>query len=80
MTEPHSLVLPYTGHFPAMNEAALQSAYRVLQDSIIHYRGEPVGTMAACDPEGLAAGLFVGLAVGRELGVLGLVVGRVLGE
>lgn len=38
-----------------MNEAALQSAYRVLQDSIIHYRGEPVGTMAACDPEGVAA-------------------------
>ncbi len=55
MTEPHSLVRPYTGHSPAMNEAALQSAYRVLQDSIIHYRGEPVGTMAACDPEGLAA-------------------------
>ena len=44
-----------TGHSPAMNEAALQSAYRVLQDSIIHYRGEPVGTMAARDPEGLAA-------------------------
>ena len=38
-----------------MVEAALQSAYRVLHDSIIHYRGEPVGTMAACDPEGVAA-------------------------
>ena len=37
-----------------MIESALQSAYRVLQDSVIHYRGKPVGTMAACDPEGLA--------------------------
>jgi glycogen debranching enzyme len=49
------LVRLYTGHCPVMIEPALQSAYRVLQDSIIHYRGEPVGTMAACDPEGIAA-------------------------
>jgi len=45
----------YSGHCPSMIEAALQSAYRVLHDSIIYYQGEPVGTMAACDPEGIAA-------------------------
>ena len=38
-----------------MIEAELQSAYRVLHDSIIYYQGKPVGTMAACDPEGVAA-------------------------
>jgi glycogen debranching enzyme len=33
----------------------LNSALELLKDSIIHYRGEPVGTSAACDPNPVAA-------------------------
>jgi hypothetical protein len=29
---------------------SVQSAYDILNRSVIHYRGEPVGTSAACDP------------------------------
>ena len=34
---------------------SLQGAHQLLNDSIIHYRGEPVGTSAACDPNPVAA-------------------------
>jgi len=34
---------------------SLNSAIKLLNDSIIHYRGEPVGTSAACDPNPVAA-------------------------
>ena len=34
---------------------SLHSALELLNDSIIHYRGEPVGTSAACDPQPVAA-------------------------
>ncbi|MEN8166754.1 MAG: glycoside hydrolase 100 family protein [Pseudomonadota bacterium] len=34
---------------------SLHSALGLLDDSIIHYRGEPVGTFAACDPNPVAA-------------------------
>jgi glycogen debranching enzyme len=33
----------------------LESALRLLNDSVIRYRGEPVGTSAACDPNPVAA-------------------------
>jgi glycogen debranching enzyme len=33
----------------------LNNALMLLNDSIIHYRGEPVGTSAACDPNPVAA-------------------------
>lgn len=33
------------------DETPIQAAYRLLEDSIIHYRGEPVGTIAARDPD-----------------------------
>ncbi len=33
----------------------LNSALKLLHDSIIHYHGEPVGTSAACDPNPVAA-------------------------
>jgi hypothetical protein len=34
---------------------SLPNAVKLLNDSIIHYRGEPVGTSAACDPNPVAA-------------------------
>jgi len=33
----------------------LKTAYQLLEDSIIYYQGEPVGTAAACDPRPVAA-------------------------
>ncbi len=36
-------------------DAALKSAYQVLDDSIIHYQGKPVGTVASYDPDAPAA-------------------------
>ena len=32
----------------------IKTAYQLLEDSIIYYRGEPVGTAAACDPSPVA--------------------------
>ncbi|WP_455203912.1 glycoside hydrolase 100 family protein, partial [Kaarinaea lacus] len=34
---------------------ALSSAYELLEKSLIHYKGEPVGTAAACDDRVVAA-------------------------
>lgn len=36
-------------------DAALKSAYKVLDDSVIHYQGQPVGTVASYDPDAPAA-------------------------
>jgi len=38
-----------------MPTLAIESAYEVLRSSIIHYRGRPVGTVAANDPDSPAA-------------------------
>ena len=38
-----------------MSEERLASAYRLLEDSILYYRGQPVGTRAALDPKAPAA-------------------------
>ena len=34
---------------------SIEQAYEILERSIIYYRGEPVGTAAACDPKPVAA-------------------------
>jgi glycogen debranching enzyme len=38
-----------------MKKAALQDAYRLLDASVLHYRGKPVGTVATTDTDNLAA-------------------------
>lgn len=40
---------------PELNRRALDSAYRLLDEAVMHYCGKPVGTVAARDPNGPAA-------------------------
>lgn len=55
-----------------MSATALDQAYRLLDASVIRYRGRPVGTVAASDPSGLAADNYRDCFI-RDFMVSGLV-------
>jgi hypothetical protein len=55
-----------------MKGQALTDAYSLLDASLIHYRGRPVGTAAAIDPAGLAADNYRECFI-RDFAVSGLV-------
>jgi hypothetical protein len=55
-----------------LSPAALDDAYRLLDASVMRYRGRPVGTAAAGDPQGLAADNYRDCFI-RDFMVSGLV-------